>query len=94
MSPLSTNANLCRLLILPSGECSRTGMMYHSFIARRSEFGVAESRFGRSVLSHGVVEYAQRMDAYARVCSCQLRLHLVPVLKRCCRSSNETAEEV
>ena len=47
MSPISTNANLFRLLILPSGECSRAGMMYHSLIARRSEFGVADSRFGR-----------------------------------------------
>ena len=47
MSPLSTNANLCRLLILPSGKCSRAGMMYHSSIVRRSEFGVADSRFGR-----------------------------------------------
>ena len=43
MSPLSTNANLYHLLILPSGEC----MMYHSLITRRSEFGVADSRFGR-----------------------------------------------
>lgn len=47
MSPLSTSANLCRLLIRPSGEWSRAGMRYHNFIARRSEFGVAESRFGR-----------------------------------------------
>ena len=47
MSPLSTNANLCFLLILPSGECSRAGIMYHNLLARRSEFGVAESRFGR-----------------------------------------------
>ena len=37
------NANLCRLLILPSGECSR--MMCHSLIARRSD--VADSRFAR-----------------------------------------------
>ena len=44
---LSINANLFRLLILPSGECSWTGMMYHSLIARRSEFVVADSRFGR-----------------------------------------------
>ena len=46
MSPLSTNANLCRLLIRPSGEWSRAGMRYHSLIARRIEFGVSESRFG------------------------------------------------
>ena len=46
MSPIFPNANLCRLLILPSGECSWAGMMYHSLIARRSEFGVADSRFG------------------------------------------------
>ena len=30
------------------------------------------------MLSHGVVEYAPHMDAYARVCSCQLRLHFFP----------------
>ena len=47
MSPLSTNANLCRFLILQSGEWSRAGMRYHNLITRRSEFGVAESRFGR-----------------------------------------------
>ena len=47
MSYLSTSANLCRFLILPSGEWSRAGMRYHNLIARRSEFGVAESRFGR-----------------------------------------------
>ena len=47
MSPLSTNANLCRLLMRPSGEWSRAGMRYHNLIARRSEFGVTESRFGR-----------------------------------------------
>ena len=69
MSPLSTSTSLCRLLILPSGECSGAGMMYHSLIARRSEFDVADCRV-RPVLSHGVVEYAQHVDAYARVCSC------------------------
>ena len=47
MFPLSTNAKLCRLLILPSGQCSRAGMMYHSLTDRRSEFGVANSRLGR-----------------------------------------------
>ena len=47
MSPLSTNANLGRLLIRPSGEWSRAGMKYHNLIARTSEFGVAESRFDR-----------------------------------------------
>ena len=50
MSPLSTNANLCRLLSLPSGERSKAGMIYHSLIARRSEFGVADSRFGQCSL--------------------------------------------
>ena len=49
MSPFSTNANLCRLLIRPSGESSRAGMRYHSLIAGRTEFG-AESRFGRCSL--------------------------------------------
>ena len=43
MSPLSTNANLCRPFIKPSGEWSRAGMRYHSLILRRSEFGAAES---------------------------------------------------
>ena len=47
MSPLSTNANLCRLLIRPLGEWSRAGMRYHSLIARWNEFGEAESRSGR-----------------------------------------------
>ena len=47
MSPLSTNVHLCRLLMRPSGEWSRAGMRYHNLIARRSEFGVTESRFGR-----------------------------------------------
>ena len=47
MSPLSSNESLCRLLIRPSGELSRPGMMYQSLITRKSEFGVAESRFGR-----------------------------------------------
>ena len=36
MSPLSTNASLCRLLILLSIEYSRACMMYHSLIARRT----------------------------------------------------------
>ena len=47
MFPFSTNANLCRLLILLSGEWRRAGMRYHNLIASRSKFGVAESRFGR-----------------------------------------------
>ena len=46
MSLLSTNANLCRLFIRPSGEWSKTGMRYHSLIARRNELGITESRFG------------------------------------------------
>ena len=46
MSPLSTNANICRPLIRPSGEWSRAGMIRHSFIARESEFCVAEALFG------------------------------------------------
>ena len=46
MSSLSTNANLCGLLIRPSVEWSGAGMKYHSLIARRSDFGVDESRFG------------------------------------------------
>ena len=29
MSPLSTNANLCRVLIRPSGKWNRAGMRYH-----------------------------------------------------------------
>ena len=45
MSPISTNANLYRLLIRSSSEWSRGGMRYHSLIACRSELGVAESRF-------------------------------------------------
>ena len=46
MSPLSTNANLCRFLIRPFGERSKASMMYdyQSFIVRRSEF--AESGSG------------------------------------------------
>ena len=47
VSPLSTNAILCRLLMRPSGECSGAGIMYHSLIARRNEFGVAKSLFGQ-----------------------------------------------
>ena len=47
MFPLSTNVNICRLFIPPSGECNRAGMMYYSLIARRSDFGVGDSRFGR-----------------------------------------------
>ena len=47
MLPLSTNAKFCRLLVRPSGEWSRAGVRYYSVIARRSKFGVAESRFGR-----------------------------------------------
>ena len=47
MSPLSTNVNLCRLLIQQSGEWSRAGMTYHNLIVRRSEIGVVESLFGR-----------------------------------------------
>ena len=93
MSPLSTNANLCRLLILPSGECSRTGMMYHSLIAHRSEFGAAESRFGRCspMAWLNMPSTYTLMRACAPVnCGCTF----FPVAKRCCRSSNETAEEV
>ena len=47
MPPLLTKASLSLLLIRPSGECSRTGRTLHSLIARRTEFGVAKSRFGR-----------------------------------------------
>ena len=47
---LSTNANLCCLLIRPSGEWSRVGMIYHNLVARKSEFGVAESRLDRCSL--------------------------------------------
>ena len=47
MSPLLNNANHCHFLILPSGERSRADMRYHNLITRRSEFGVAESRFDR-----------------------------------------------
>ena len=50
MFSLSTNVNLCRPLMWPSGECSRTGMMYHNLIARRSYFGVVESLYGRCSL--------------------------------------------
>ena len=39
------NANLCRLLILPSGEWSRAGIRYHSLVTLRCEFGVAKSRY-------------------------------------------------
>lgn len=35
---LSTNANLCRLLIRPSDEWGKTGIIY----ARRRSFGVAD----------------------------------------------------
>ena len=59
MSPISTNANLCRLLILPCGECSKAGMMYQ---LNCSQERVRCWRFPvRPVLSHGVVEYAQHM---------------------------------
>ena len=47
MSPLSTNASPCRLLIRSSDECSRAGMRYHNLSTSRSKFIVAESRFGR-----------------------------------------------
>ena len=47
MPALSTSANLCRLCIRLSGEWSRAGMRYNNFIARRSVFDLAESRFGR-----------------------------------------------
>ena len=90
MSPLSTNANLCRLLILPSGECSRAGMMYHSVIARGSEFGVADSRFGRRCSTMawlGMPSTWTLMRACAPAnCGCTF----FPVAKRCCRPSKET----
>ena len=47
MSPLSGNANLCRLFIRSSGEWNRTDMRKHKLIARRDEVGVVESLFGR-----------------------------------------------
>lgn len=47
MSPLSANAHLCHLWIRSSGDRSEAAVTYHSLVARRNEFGVAESRFGR-----------------------------------------------
>lgn len=44
---LSTTANLFRFVMWSSGECIRADILYHSVIARRNEFGVAKSRFGR-----------------------------------------------
>ena len=89
MSLLSTNANLGRLLILPSGECSRAGMINYSLISRRSEFGVAESRFGRCFptawLSTPSTWTLMRACAPAS-CGCSF----LPVAKRCCRSSKAT----
>ena len=46
MSPFSPNANRCRLLTRPSGEC-RVCMACHNIAPRRSEFGVAKSWFGQ-----------------------------------------------
>ena len=47
MPPFSTNVNLCRLLIWPSDKWSRAGIGYHNLIARSSEVGVVEFRFGQ-----------------------------------------------
>ena len=69
MLPLSTNANLCRLLIRPSGEQSRARMRHHSLIARRSEFGV---------LFQSMVEDAKYMSAQAR----HVRLPTMAALSR------------
>ena len=86
MSPLSTNANFCHLLILSCGACSRAGTMYHSSIARRNEFGVTDSRFGRCSpmvwFSMPTTWMLTRACAPAN-CSCNFS----PVTKRCCRSS-------
>ena len=65
-------------------------MMYHSLIAHRSEFGVADSRFGRcspmAWLSMPSTWALIRACASAN-CSCTF----FPVAKRCCTSSKETA---
>ena len=89
MPPLYTNANVCRLFIRPSGEWSRAGMRYHNFTARRSEFGVAKSRFGRcspiAWLSMSRMRVLRRAYAPAS-CGCTF----FPVTKRCPGSSKET----
>ena len=90
MSPLSTNANPYRLLILPSGERSRAGMMYHNLFARRSEFGVADSRFGRCFPMASL--HMPSTWTLMRACAPANRgCTFPPVSKRSCRSSNETA---
>lgn len=49
MSPISTNANLCRLLTRPSGEYSRNrrNKLRHGLIARGREFVVVKCRSSR-----------------------------------------------
>ena len=63
--PLFTNANLCDLLVRPSGERSRAGVSYRILIARKNEFGVPESQFGRC-----------SPNAQAFMCTCQLWVYV------------------
>ena len=80
------NANLCRLLILPSGECSR--MMCHSLIARRSD--VADSRFARCP----PMAWLSMPSTWTLMGACDpanCGCTFPPVAKRCCRPSKETA---
>ena len=48
-----------------------------SLIARRSESGVAESRFA-GALPHGMADNVNHLNAQTHVCPCQLRLHCFP----------------
>ena len=89
-SPLSIIANVCRLLMGPSGEYSRAGRMYHNLIVCRSELGVAKPRFGRCSPRASLVMPGTWMPQ-ARVSARHLRLYLFPVTKHCCRLSRETA---
>ena len=70
-------------------------MRYHSLIARRSDFGVAESRFGlcspKAWLRMPNFQVHERSGAHVRLPPANCGCTFFPVAKHCPRSSNETA---
>lgn len=89
MTPLSTTVNLCRVLIWPSGEWSRAGMMYQGLTARRGEISVTKSPFARypPMAWLGMPTTGMLRRACESVnCGCTR----FPVTKSCPSSSKET----
>ena len=75
LSPLSTNANPCRLLVRASGMRCRAAMICCS-LPNCPQGRIRLRRvLVRLVFSHGVVDDAKHVNAQVPACTCQLRLH-------------------